>query len=280
MRPEMGGVIRLTAPHRQLALFLTGGAVGIYRQTGEPLVLEGVPTAASLGTFLGLVVLTIVATAAVRLWEQRGFAGRPTMQSMVMGIAGAGAGGAIVLALIAAGWAGFLVLAGIVVLEWLFHLPPLFLGRRVPVELEVLLSEGLLLPVLGALALGSPVPWELAWLTVPVAGSLAVAALPGTGAGTEGRATMMANVLTPLWAAALGLGLVSAAIALLLAGHAIPLHPELTLLASPVAIMAAVFGWIALADPRPESRYARIEILTRVAGLALLAGVLVVVLFA
>jgi hypothetical protein len=175
-----------------------------------------------------------------------------------------------------------------------FFLPPVSAARRLPVEAGLVVSEGVLLPAFGyavvalrwadASAWAPAVPWTMPWqivaLTVLAAAGSACAAFVQEPMADSLRLPTLRAVLPPILVAVGGLVGVSGAVALVLAGQGPRLGPELALLATPVAVMTAFFGWLALADRRPEWRYRRVEYLVTSSFFALYAGLIVTILAA
>ncbi len=280
-----GFLMGLAAPHRIVGAGLIGMVFAAHRHG------VALPDA---GRLVALFVLLVVTLAVIRIWTPLFGAVSVTKRALALGVGVLAGGGAIAAVAAEGSWPAAAVLAGLFVHESVFFLPPVSAARRFPVEAGLVVSEGVLLPAFGyaAVAYGWPAasawtvvaPWAIPWSLVAVtglaaAGSVCAAFAQAPVADSCGLPAMRV-VLPPMLVAIVALGAVSGAIALVLAGHGPLLEPELALLATPVAVMPAFFGWLALADPRPEWRYRRIEYLVTSAALALYAGMAVVMLVA
>ncbi len=265
---------RLAAPHRLVGALVTGGALAL---------VHGGPLPGGAGAFAAVVVLTTVALSALRAWFLLRGVASASHQSLVMGLAGGAATGALVVLIMTANWPSVAVLVILLVIEWLLFLPPVSLARRVPVEVGLTVSEGGVLPAFGyAAALGRwAAPWPLLAATLCVSLAASSAAFVGeSGVDSLAPRPTLRRFAPPTAVALLSLSALTAAIALVLGGAGPGLDPELALLATPMAVMSAFFGWLSLFDPRPEWCLRRIEGLVTASVLSWYAGLLLVLLVA
>ena len=269
MEPRTVTLVRFIAPHRFVPPYVAALACAV--AWGDA---RGVPVA------LLVLALCWVTLAAVRLWERGSTVRSPLFQSVVMAVAGSAAGATVVILIVAGAWVALTVFIATVAVEWLFLLPPFALGRFVPRELPAAVTEGLLAPALGYAAMqAAGVPWGLFALTLLVGVALVAADyLPEESAPPA--VPTLRDLVPPLVVAIGALTVQSGAVALVLAGGGVGLRPELALLAVPVAVLATVFGWLALADPRPETREWKVRRLVVSGGMALVVGVVLVLVAA
>ncbi len=270
----LASFVRLGAPHRTVAAVLTGAAVAVAR---------GGATPGGAGVFLTVVALTTVALVALRARDLLQGAASAAVRGVVTGIAGGAAGVALVVLIIAASWPAVAILVLLFLVEWAFFLPPLSLARTVPVEAGLAAAEGVVLPALGyAAVLGRwAAPWPLlaATLCVSIA-AVSAAFVQEQTADSLAPGRTLRSFAPPTAVAVLSLAGLTAAIAMVLAGAGPGLGPELALLASAVAVMAAFFGWLSLFDPRPQSRLRRLEALVTLSVLSWYGGLVLVLLVA
>lgn len=270
MDPRLALLVRSAAPHRFVPLYAAGFAYALGRADGA-----GIPAS------MLVLVLGWITFAAIRLWDPGDATRSVLVQSVLMAVAGSAAGAAVVILIVGGGWGALVVFLLAIAVEWLFFLPPLALRRSVPREIAALAAEGLLAPALGYASLqpGPGVPWGLLGFTLLVGIGLAVADyLPETG--PSGSGPTLRDIAPPLAVAGGALVAQSAAIAIVLAGGGPLLRPELALLAVPVAVLATVFGWLALADPLPEARDLKVRRLVVSGGVSLVLGVVLVLVAA
>ena len=280
-----GFLMGLVAPHRIAGAAVIGMAFAAHR-FAAPLP--------ETGRLVALLVLLVVALAAIRVWTPLGGGFSRVKRIMTLCVALVAGGGAVAGLAASGSWAAAAILASVFVSESVFFLPPLSAAKRLPVEAGLVVSEGVLLPAFGYAAVASGwttasawtmvAPWTVPWSIVAVtvlaaAGSTCAAFVQEPMADSLGLPALR-SVLPPIIVAIGALLAVSSAIALVLAGRGPHLEPELALLATPVAIMPAFFGWLALADPRPEWRYRRVEYLVTATMFALYGGLSVVMLVA
>jgi hypothetical protein len=276
--------LRFAAPHRILAPFIVGAAFALheagYGGRGEGLVVQQLDVS-PIGHVVILAVLVVSTVTLLRVWALQRASSSSLAQSLIMGVAGVGGGGALVLLVSTGNVVGSAAFAVLLANEWLFLLPPVSLAERVAAEPGAIVTEGLLAPLLGISATGflRDVPWSFLIVMLLLAGGLGSVAFVREPVRSHSSVRSLAGSVSPLLSAIVSLLLVTAAIAMVLAGAGPRLRPERALLATPVAIMAVVFGWLALADPRPESRYLRVERLLTTGGLALHAGLVLVLMF-
>ena len=114
VRPGPGSLLRLAGPHRAVCMTALGAVVGI--RAAEA------PYAAVLFSLLALVVIALGAT---RLWSPLRPILSPARQSLVMGVAGAGASGAFVLSVMTGNLPCAALLLVLFAVEWVNTLPPL-----------------------------------------------------------------------------------------------------------------------------------------------------------
>ncbi|MFP4114473.1 MAG: hypothetical protein ACOC2Y_06430 [Spirochaetota bacterium] len=283
----MGGptiALRFAAPHRVFVPFLAGTAYAV-REIGGPSASVLSPAGGALprlGATLALGLLLTVAVALLRLWALGEGRATPFRQSLIMGGTGVSSGASVAILIVAGSWIGVVLLLAVLTLEWLFFLPPLALCRRFPCEPELVAIEGVLAPLLGFVVIAArmPLPWSFVAVTGLAGASVAIAVFLQDPVRDALPMRSVADLVPPVVAGAVALALATAALALVLAGAGPQMRAEHALLATPVAVMAAVFGWLSLADPRPDWRYRRLERLLGVCAFTLYGGLVLVLLFA
>ncbi len=235
--------LRIGGPHRLLLPLLVGWSA-----------------ASQAGTFAfaaGLGAAIAAGLACFRVWLLR--TDHRADASLFLAAASSLVTAAVVMLIVTGRWSSAIL--SLVAAGWL-SLYHLLLRPRwgVVVEVEALVEEGLLLPLLGVMISGGPLS-----ALFPIMALLAPLGAAGVASVfTHEPLRVLAGVPTvgaKRWAAGATLAVCSAVIVVANLGVPLRLRPEEALFVSSVSILALVIGWLMLADPRREWRDRRVRLL-------------------
>jgi hypothetical protein len=197
---------------------------------------------------------------------------------MVLAAASTIATAAIALSFVLGVWAPALLLLAAAGAILVVRLDVRIGNRRLPVEVEAGVVEGVLAPLLGMTLVASPPGTGLELLVVLVPLALASSASVYSHEGLRILSGLRSVLRWPAAAPVIP-GVLSLVIAAVLVGIPFGFSDEQALLVVAPASLAVFVCWLVLADPRPEWRVRRVRMLSLASVVALQVSLILVLAF-